>query len=37
MPLRSMPGFGRSQLDDADMVQTWEVRSVNSRFLDLKW
>ena len=37
MPLRSMTGFGRSQLDDADMVQTWEVRSVNSRFLDLKW
>ena len=35
--IRSMTGFGRSQLDDADMVQTWEVRSVNSRFLDLKW
>ena len=37
MPLRSMTGFGRCQLDDADMVQTWEIRSVNSRFLDLKW
>jgi uncharacterized protein (TIGR00255 family) len=32
-----MTGFGRCQLDDADMVQTWEIRSVNSRFLDLKW
>ncbi|WP_446423750.1 YicC/YloC family endoribonuclease [Mailhella sp.] len=37
MPLRSMTGFGRYQQDDADMVQTWEIRSVNSRFLDLKW
>ena len=37
MPLRSMTGFGRCQLDDADMVQTWEIRSVNGRFLDLKW
>ena len=37
MPLRSMTGFGRFQRDDCDVVQTWEVRSVNSRFLDLKW
>ena len=37
MPLRSMTGFGRFQRDDGDVVQTWEVRSVNSRFLDLKW
>ena len=37
MPLRSMTGFGRFQQDNGDMVQTWEIRSVNSRFLDLKW
>ena len=37
MPLRSMTGFGRFQQDDGDVVQTWEIRSVNSRFLDLKW
>ncbi len=32
-----MTGFGRFQQDDGDVVQTWEIRSVNSRFLDLKW
>lgn len=32
-----MTGFGRFQKDDGDVVQTWEIRSVNSRFLDLKW
>ena len=37
MPLRSMTGFGRFQQDDGTVVQTWEIRSVNSRFLDLKW
>ena len=37
MPLRSMTGFGRFQQDDGNVVQTWEIRSVNSRFLDLKW
>lgn len=37
MPLRSMTGFGRFQQDNGDVVQTWEIRSVNSRFLDLKW
>ena len=36
MPLRSMTGFGRFQQDNGDVVQTWEIRSVNSRFLDLK-
>lgn len=35
--LRSMTGFGRCVMEDADWTQTWEVRSVNSRFLDLKW
>ena len=35
--LRSMTGFGRSVMEDADWTQIWEVRSVNSRHLDLKW
>jgi uncharacterized protein (TIGR00255 family) len=35
--LRSMTGFGRYFLEDGNISQTWEVRSVNSRFLDLKW
>lgn len=35
--LRSMTGFGRSVMEDADWTQTWEVKSVNSRHLDLKW
>ena len=35
--LRSMTGFGRYYLEDTDFNQTWEIRSVNSRFLDLKW
>lgn len=35
--LRSMTGFGRSLTENGDWTQTWEVRSVNSRFLDIKW
>ncbi len=35
--LRSMTGFGRCVMEDVDWTQTWEIRSVNSRFLDLKW
>lgn len=35
--LRSMTGFGRSLSENAEWSQTWEIRSVNSRFLDLKW
>ena len=35
--LRSMTGFGRCLVEDGDVVQQWEVRSVNSRYLDLKW
>ncbi len=35
--LRSMTGFGRYYVEDEDFTQTWEVRSVNSRHLDLKW
>lgn len=35
--LRSMTGFGRYYIEDESFTQTWEVRSVNSRHLDLKW
>lgn len=35
--LRSMTGFGRCFLEDARASQQWEVRSVNGRYLDLKW
>ncbi len=34
---RSMTGFGRSTTRDDDWTQTWEIRSVNSRHLDIKW
>ena len=37
MPLRSMTGFGCFQREDGDWVQIWEVRGVNSRYLDPKW
>ena len=29
--LRSMTGFGRCVMEDADWTQTWEIRSVNNR------
>jgi uncharacterized protein (TIGR00255 family) len=35
--LRSMTGFGRCFLEEGNRTQTWEVRSVNNRFLDIKW
>lgn len=35
--LRSMTGFGRSLTENGEWSQTWEIRSVNSRFLDIKW
>lgn len=35
--LRSMTGFGRYFLEEGSITQTWEIRSVNSRHLDLKW
>ncbi len=35
--LYSMTGFGRSFLEDANWTQTWEVRSVNGRHLDIRW
>lgn len=35
--LYSMTGFGRCLVEDAHYVQQWEIKSVNSRHLDLKW
>jgi uncharacterized protein (TIGR00255 family) len=32
-----MTGFGRCFLEDEDWTQTWEIRSVNNRFMDIKW
>lgn len=36
MPL-SMTGFGRAETNEDKWSHVWEIRSVNSRFLDLKW
>lgn len=33
----SMTGFGRCLVEDALTMQQWEIKSVNSRHLDLKW
>lgn len=35
--LRSMTGFGRCLVENPDNSQQWEIKSVNSRYLDLKW
>ncbi len=35
--LRSMTGFGRCLVENIRTIQQWEVKSVNSRHLDLKW
>lgn len=35
--LRSMTGFGRCLVENANLTQQWEVKSVNGRHLDLKW
>jgi uncharacterized protein (TIGR00255 family) len=32
-----MTGFGRSITEDESCIQQWEIRSVNSRHLDLTW
>ena len=37
MPLRSMTGYGQYQSECDGLSQMWEVRSVNSRYLDPKW
>lgn len=34
---KSMTGFGRSLTEDDFASVVWEARSVNSRYLDLKW
>ena len=34
---KSMTGYGKSRLESEAFTQVWEVRAVNSRFLDLKW
>ena len=33
----SMTGFGRCLVENGGITQQWEVKSVNSRHLDLKW
>ncbi len=35
--LKSMTGFGRYSQEEPRFTQTWELRSVNSRYLDIKW
>lgn len=35
--LRSMTGFGRSVQNNDLYSLIWEIRSVNGRFLDIKW
>lgn len=35
--LRSMTGFGRCLTETPHFTQQWEIKSVNSRHLDLKW
>ncbi|HML52649.1 MAG TPA: YicC family protein [Solidesulfovibrio magneticus] len=34
---KSMTGYGKSRIESDAFTQVWEVRAVNSRFLDLKW
>lgn len=34
---KSMSGFGRVILEDPGFTQVWEIKSVNSKYLDLKW
>lgn len=35
--LHSMTGFGRCFIENGAWTQTWEIRSVNNRFMDIKW
>jgi len=35
--LRSMTGFGRYFSEDALCSQVWEIRSVNGKYLDIRW
>ena len=34
---KSMTGYGRSRVETDAYTQVWEIRSVNGRFLDIKW
>ena len=35
--MRSMTGFGRYLVENDLLTQQWEIKSVNSRHLDIKW
>ncbi|EPR41452.1 Conserved hypothetical protein CHP00255 [Desulfovibrio sp. X2] len=35
--VKSMTGFGRAEISAEAFTATWEIKSVNSRFLDMKW
>ncbi|MBR6468559.1 MAG: YicC family protein [Desulfovibrio sp.] len=35
--MRSMTGFGRFIMEEGGLTQQWEIRSVNSKRLELKW
>lgn len=35
--LCSMTGFGRCFVENGNISQQWEIKSVNGRYLDLKW
>ena len=35
--IRSMTGFGRYFSEDALCSQVWEIRSVNGKYLDIRW
>ncbi len=37
MTLRSMTGFGSCRMERDGVAVAWELRSVNNRFLDIKW
>ncbi|MDK2957025.1 MAG: hypothetical protein PWQ57_2521 [Desulfovibrionales bacterium] len=34
---KSMTGYGRVRLEGGGWLQNWEIRSVNGRYLDVKW
>jgi uncharacterized protein (TIGR00255 family) len=34
---KSMTGYGRGRLEKDGWIQNWEIRSVNGRYLDVKW
>ncbi|MGM0423459.1 MAG: YicC/YloC family endoribonuclease [Thermodesulfobacteriota bacterium] len=34
---KSMTGYGSCQIQDPDCAQSWEIKSVNSKYLSLRW